>query len=211
MATATQDNLYLSPDQQDLLLAALTSNSSSSPMFTTPSLSHHLSQSVSTKPSRGGSYDQEETSPASANFVNGTPLLDSGLELADWEPEFDVDGQWDYDFGIGEINETAQSSTDSIEGSENKTSGASPTDLGKSNKKETEKRKDPPPPGESGSVDPHDAEPKRRGGLFPSALLHTLPSIFIIISMIIKYAAITIPFVHPRTPRADFPLPSFRL
>ncbi|CAZ82105.1 unnamed protein product [Tuber melanosporum] len=167
MTTAAPDSLYLSPDQQDLLLAALTSNSSSSPMFNTPSLSHHLSQSISsnrrslppqshdTPDSVGSLYGNGTPPPTAAltgSFSDGTPLMGE-LDYQDWGEDLDVDN-WDYDLGLPAGD--ADNNMDSHAGTP-----ASASNSG--GERDGEKRKNPPEAEDgSPSADPHDAEPKRR-------------------------------------------------
>ncbi|TGZ78199.1 hypothetical protein EX30DRAFT_385451 [Ascodesmis nigricans] len=98
-------NLYhLSPDQQGLLLAALTSNSSSSPMFNTPTLSqlsrhgfhpqnsHHIPQDM-IRPA------QEPSPPLSAELdgYGGTPMMGSLDGFPEWGEEMDAGG-WEFDY-----------------------------------------------------------------------------------------------------------------
>ncbi|PWW80753.1 PAP1-domain-containing protein [Tuber magnatum] len=167
MTTAAPDSLYLYPDQQDLLLAALTSNSSSSPMFNTPSLSHHISQSISsnrrslppqshdTPDSMDSQYGNGTPPPTAAltgSFSDGTPLMGE-LEYQDWGEDLDVDN-WDYDLGL-QVGD-ADKNMDSYAGTP-----ASASNSG--GEKDGEKRKNPPEAEDgSPSADPHDAEPKRR-------------------------------------------------
>lgn len=176
MTTAAPDSLYLSPDQQDLLLAALTSNSSSSPMFNTPSLSHHISQSISsnrrslppqshdTPDSMGSQYGNGTPPPTAAlsgGFSDGTPLMGE-LDYQDWGEDLDVDN-WDYDLGLP--GGDADKNMDGYAGTP-----ASASNSG--GEKDGEKRKNPPEADDgSPSADPHDAEPKRRGGFFHFLLL----------------------------------------
>lgn len=176
MTTAAPDSLYLSPDQQDLLLAALTSNSSSSPMFNTPSLSHHISQSISsnrrslppqshdTPDSMGSQYGNGTPPPTAAlagSFSDGTPLMGE-LDYQDWGEDLDVDN-WDYELGLS--GGDADKNMDGYAGTP-----ASASNSG--GEKDGEKRKNPPEADDgSPSADPHDAEPKRRGGFFRFLLL----------------------------------------
>ncbi|PUU75379.1 transcription factor PAP1-domain-containing protein [Tuber borchii] len=167
MTTAAPDSLYLSPDQQDLLLAALTSNSSSSPMFNTPSLSHHISQSISsnrrslppqshdTPDSMGSQYGNGTPPPTAAltgSFSDGTPLMGE-LDYQDWGEDLDVDN-WGYDLGLS--GGDADKNMDGY-------AGTPPSASNSGGEKDGEKRKNPPETDDgSPSADPHDAEPKRR-------------------------------------------------
>ncbi|KAL7276222.1 DNA-binding transcription factor yap1 [Rhizina undulata] len=170
MTAAAPDNLYLSPDQQDLLLAALTSNSSSSPLFNTPPLSHHLSQAVSQQAipnaQSHGTPDSmvsplgNEGSPPSASlngsFAGGTPLISGELDY-DWD--HDIDGNWDYDLGGALLNGPDGVDLGAYAPTPSSNANGTP------NAGEHEKRKLPPSAETedgSPSADPHDAEPKRR-------------------------------------------------
>jgi hypothetical protein len=75
-------------------------------------------------------------------------------DFPEWDSNFEVDGNWDYDFGDGLVNGTQSASP---EASDDKTN--EPSDGSKSKSGEHEKRKEPPEGTEAG-----DSEPKRRGG-----------------------------------------------
>lgn len=161
-------HLYLDPEQQDLLLAALASNSYLSE-GTHQQLSQYqaldginnygnknLQNRQSGAPATVGSHEMDTTSPNSVvgfqtplTELNGvSPVLDS-LDYS-----FDLDGNYDWDQGMGE--EYGASVDGSID--------TPPTVT------EHEKRKSPPTDNEDGSPesDPRQNEPKRRGWLFLS-------------------------------------------
>lgn len=165
MTTTSSDGLYLDPDQQDLLLRALQSNSDSR-LFTSPSV-NQVSQSMvqqnshhSTPDSMGSQYGSGTPPPTGAlngSFPDGTPLMGGDLDYADWDKDFEADGAWDYDFDSNLDN--------SMNGTVYVDTPGSMSNGGQDN----EKRKSPPANDDgSPSADPHDAEPKRRGGFLPS-------------------------------------------
>jgi len=161
MTATTPDNLYLSPDQQDLLLAALTSNTTSSPMFA-PGLSHHIAgagvpaqqhqQQRDNNNPRSYTHGSPETLPTT-EFPHDTPLLDRGMDYGDWDAEFDQDGTWDYDPGTDLMQDTPHPTSN--DGNET-TNGDTPHPSYNG-----DKRKEPP--NGDGADDPHESEPKRRG------------------------------------------------
>ncbi|KAI5849737.1 transcription factor PAP1-domain-containing protein [Tricharina praecox] len=162
MTATAPDNLYLSPDQQDLLLAALTSNSSSSPMFT-PGLSHHIAGAPPQQQQQQQQRDNNSNPRSYAHgsppalptteFPHGTPLLDGNMDYGDWDAEFDQDGTWDYDLGTDLMHDTPPSTSN--DGNET-TNGDTPHPSSYNG----DKRKDPPQ--SDGTDDPHESEPKRR-------------------------------------------------
>lgn len=165
MTTTPSDGLYLDPDQQDLLLRALQSNSDSR-LFSSPSVnqvsqsmtqhnSHHSTpESMS---SQYGSGTPPPTGPLNGSFPDGTPLMGGDLDYADWDKDFEADGAWDYDFDSNLDN--------SMSGTAYADTPGSMSNGGQDN----EKRKSPPANDDgSPSADPHDTEPKRRGGFLPS-------------------------------------------
>lgn len=165
MTTASSDGLYLDPDQQDLLLRALQSNSDSR-LFTSPSI-NQVSQSMTqhnsqhgTPDSMGSQYGNGTPPPTAAlngSFADGTPLMGGDLDYADWDKDFEADGAWDYDFDSG------------LNGGDNSMSGTVYADTPGSMSQDNEKRKSPPANDDgSPSADPHDTEPKRRGGSLSS-------------------------------------------
>ena len=97
MAATAPNNLYLSPDQQDLLLAALTSNSNSSPMFNSAALAHH-GAAISPAPRSFG------VAAASVSPATEFPLD----YAADWDGEFN-DDSWDYDLAGEMMHDTSPS------------------------------------------------------------------------------------------------------
>ena len=170
MAPATSaDNVYqLSPDQQDLLLVALTSNTNSSPMFNTPGLAQHRqAQTIPKSLDHTADYQiptsndtpMPHSAGLSSSYADGTPYLGDNLEFGAWDA--DGDGTWDYDF-VGEAmqHDTPDSNNTTDGGT---TNGDTPQPQIKT---EHEKRKEHPEGDKS--LDPHDAEPKRRGALSPS-------------------------------------------
>lgn len=160
-------HLYqLSPDQQDLLLAALTSNSSSSPMFNTPTLSqlsrHNLNQSQQPRsqpppplpqhqPQHQASMDmirpaQEPSPPLSADLdgFGGTPIIGALDGFPEWGEDVDgVDGGWEFDYSDPSL----------LNG------GTAPIENGQQLTGTPEKRKQPGDEGEEQT----ESEAKRRG------------------------------------------------
>ncbi|KAI5807932.1 transcription factor PAP1-domain-containing protein [Peziza echinospora] len=160
-------HLYLDSVQQDLLLAALASNSS--PMFLqdTAHAQSPFRQSLDNQNHATGQKNNNQLTPASGSHhqsptnINmnmtpsstsmgfATPLNDiSSISpvVDDLDYSFDIDGSYDYDFGMGEDYGTYDENQESPVVGEN------------------EKRKSPPTDSEDGSpsADPHDTEPKRR-------------------------------------------------
>lgn len=154
--------LYLDSEQQDLLLAALASNSS--PLFLSEGTHQQPSQTLDDiknygnskssqkqQPGAIGSHEMDTTRPNSAvefqaplTELNGvSPVLD-GLDYA-----FDLDGNYDWDQGMGEEYGA------SVDGS---------IDTPATVATEHEKRKSPPTDNEDGSPgsDSRQNEPKRR-------------------------------------------------
>ncbi|KAH0614850.1 uncharacterized protein H6S33_000486 [Morchella sextelata] len=152
MTTTSSDGLYLDPDQQDLLLRALQSNSDSR-LFTSPSVNQvtqslkHNSQN-GTPDSMGSQYGNGTPPPTAAlngSFADDTPLMGGDLDYPDW----DADGPWDFETGL--------------DGVDNSMNGTSYSDTPGSMSQDNDKRKSPPSNDDgSPSSDPHDAEPKRR-------------------------------------------------
>jgi AP-1-like factor len=177
MTTTSSDGLYLDPDQQDLLLRALQSNSDSR-LFTSPSVNQvtqslkHNSQN-GTPDSMGSQYGNGTPPPTAAlngSFADGTPLMGGDLDYPDW----DADGPWDFETGL--------------DGVDNSMNGTSYSDTPGSMSQDNDKRKSPPSNDDgSPSSDPHDAEPKRRGGFIPSSCLHKNPSFYIVQITFLKY------------------------
>jgi hypothetical protein len=182
MATTAPDNLYLSPDQQDLLLAALTSNSSSSPLFN--ALSHHSLHSKSMSPT-SQAYNPQGSPPApphtaglDTEFPHGTPLLGAGLDYNDWDAEFDQDGPWDYDLGADLLHDTSPAPISN--GEHKEAGGGGDASSTPARNGESEKRKDPPQ-----SDGTEETDPKRRGAYFFSVLCFL--SLSIIFIYLLKY------------------------
>jgi len=161
-------HLYLDPEQQDLLLAALASNSS--PMFLPEGphqqlnqyhgINNYGSKNSQTQQSRAPStVESHKMDMAGLNSVvefqtplkelnEISPVLD-GLDYS-----FDLDGNYDWDQGMGEEYGA------SVDGS---------IDTPATTVTEHEKRKGPPTDNEDGSPgsEPRQNEPKRRGWWFP--------------------------------------------
>lgn len=167
--TQAENNLYLSPNQQDLLLAALTSNGTTAPtMFNSaPGMSQRQSHAIP-KSLDQTSYDMSNTPPPhsaalSNSYPHDTPLLNNDMEFGEWDVE--NDGTWDYEFGGDMMNESP--------GSHNSNEGEIQNgDSPHAYRAENEKRKEHPD-GDNSS-DPHDAEPKRRGAFLPDSALFIL-------------------------------------
>lgn len=168
MTTTSSDGLYLDPDQQDLLLRALQSNSDSR-LFTSPSVNQISKSMTQQTPQHGtpesmssqyGNGTPPPTAALNGSFPDGTPLIGGDLDYADWDKDFEADGAWDYDFDSN------------FNGGDNSMSGTVYADTPGSMSnggQDSEKRKSPPANDDgSPSADPHDTEPKRRGGFLPS-------------------------------------------
>ena len=84
-------------------------------------------------------------------------------DFQDWDNE--LDGSWDYDLPLGSIDRNM----------DNVSYAGTPISISNSaGDKDGEKRKTPPDVEDgSPSVDPHDTEPKRRGGFLPFLPLRT--------------------------------------
>lgn len=191
MTTTSSDGLYLDPDQQDLLLRALQSNSDSR-LFTSPSV-NQVSQSMAQHNSHHGTPDSMSsqygngtpppTGALNGSFPDGTPLMGGDLDYADWDKDFEADGAWDYDFDSN------------IDNSMNGTVYADTPGSMSNGGQENEKRKSPPANDDgSPSSDPHDTEPKRRGGFLPSC------SFTHFVSYIIRFFSLKIYLFYPSVP-----------
>lgn len=107
--------------------------------------------------SQYGNGTPPPTGALNGSFPDGTPLMGGDLDYADWDKDFEADGAWDYDFDSNLDN--------SMNGTVYADTPGSMSNGGQDN----EKRKSPPANDDgSPSADPHDTEPKRRGGLLPS-------------------------------------------
>lgn len=168
--TSVNSHLYLDPEQQDLLLAALASNSS--PMFLSDGTqqlqqyhqplddinsygddptTHHGQQSGASTST--GLHNKMDMTRPSSGVEFSTPLTDvNGVSpaLDSLDYSFDLDGNYDWDQGMGEDYGA------SVDGS---------IDTPATAVTEHEKRKSPPTDNEDGSpaMDSRRSEPKRRG------------------------------------------------
>lgn len=161
---SVNSHLYLDPEQQDLLLAALASNS---PMFqyhhnldgveSFPNSSKNAQMQSSGASPSGGSHnnvDMNQPTTGLTDFTtplsdfNTSPVLD-GLEYS-----FDLDGSYDWDQGMGEdYNPSVDDSADAPASTEH------------------EKRKSPPTDNEDGTPGSDtQGDPKRRGWLLLSSV-----------------------------------------
>lgn len=86
-------------------------------------------------------------------------MLGNDLEYAAWD--IDNDGTWDYDIGGDMMHESPDSNN-------SPDADGHTIDTPQPQRTESEKRKQPPEGDKS--LDPHDAEPKRRGAFFPRVL-----------------------------------------
>lgn len=173
--TSVNSDLYLSPDQQDLLLAALNSNATSSSMFLPNSHSAHhpqvddrqfiptsdfgsLGHFTNQKSNPNGAHpvptsvasnsDMDMTRTNSLTAFGGISTLHDSPVVGEMDFPFDMDGSYDYDTFPGDFETTIDSTN------------------GTPAMYEHEKRKSPPTD-DDGSPDAPETGPKRRGTFQP--------------------------------------------